>query len=310
MAGEFESMGERAAGEPAEPGMESLRRRAATSLERALTFVEAHGNPFARLRVQVLLEAVLPDRGIDSLSARQSREGAFVRLGQVLPGALEAELVEAGVPDPILGTLEALLVLADQRGLHASSAERATQFLASVQQEDGSWGPEPESLSAGEAVERGRLFVTGSLAGLLGRTRFARPELRERASHYLAARWKPEQIVDGGWAELVAFASYFANVPSDASEAALQWCGRELERGFRAGSFDARETVRVMLCCNVMALPGATIGTPELLSALLGEQAEDGGFAAAEPTGPVGRVGPTIDAMLGLLALCRQGRGS
>jgi hypothetical protein len=152
--------------------------------------------------------------------------------------------------------------------------------------------------------------VTGSLAGLLGRTRFARPELRERASHYLAARWKPEQIVDGGWAELVAFASYFANVPSDASEAALQWCGRELERGFRAGSFDARETVRVMLCCNVMALPGATIGTSELLSALLGEQAEDGGFAAAEPTGPVGRVGPTIDAMLGLLALCRQGRGS
>ncbi|MBW2420312.1 MAG: terpene cyclase/mutase family protein [Deltaproteobacteria bacterium] len=290
--------------------MEPLRRRAATALERGLTFVEAHGNPFSRLRVQVLLEAVPPDRGIDALSARQNRDGSFVRLGQVLPGALEADLAAAGVPDPLLGTFEALRILSDQRGLHAAAAEKAVDFLASVQQEDGSWGPEPGDRAAEEGVEGVRLFVTGCLTGLLGGTRFARPQLLESAGRYLAAEWKPERIVTGGWADLAAFASYFANVPSDASEAALEWCGRELERGFRAGHFDARETLRVLRSCNVMALPGASLGIQELLSTLLGEQDEDGGFAAEEPTGSAGRVGPTLDAMLGLLALCRHGSGA
>jgi hypothetical protein len=262
----------------------------------------------ARLRVQVLLAAVPPDRAVDSLAARQGKDGAFTRLGQVLSGALEADLVSAGIPDPLLGTLEALLILADQRGLHAGAAQKAADYLASVQQPEGSWGP--DAASSEESAERARLFVTGCLAGLLGRTRFARPELLEGASRYLAAQWKPERIVDGGWSELAAFASYFANLPSDASDAALQWCGRELERGFRAGSFDAREVVRVLLSCDALALPGASLAIAELILALLDEQAEDGGFASTEPTGPAGRVGPTLDAMMGLLALCRHGDGA
>ena len=303
MAGTSDSRGASSDGNGAGTSIEALRRRAADALERGLTFVEAHGNPFARLRVQVLLGAAPVDRGVDALSARQSGEGAFVRLGQVLPGALEAELRAAAVPEALLGTFEAMLVLADQRALHTAAAERAVAYLARVQQADGSWGP----AAGDERTERARLFVTGCLAGLLGRTRFARPQLLEGASGYLAAQWRPERIVDGGWSELVAFASWFTNVPSDASQAALQWCGRELERRFRAGSLEARETVGVLLRCNLMALPGASIGIAELLAALLAEQADDGGFAVGEPTGFSGRVGPTIEAMQGLLALCRFG---
>lgn len=290
------------AGEGEELDMERLRPLAATALESGLGFVEAHGNPIAKLRAAVLLEASPVDRLVDALAPASGQESAVVRIGQVFSGPLEAELDAALLPEPILAAFETLLVLADQRALHADAAERAAVLLASAQQEDGSWGPEPAA--PGEAAECGRLFVTGSLAGLLGRTRFARPSMMEGASDFLAGRWKPERIVEGGWSELAAFASWFANVPSSASDAALQWCGRELERGYRAGAYGARETVRVLLSCNATALPGAQLDFAELLAALLGEQAADGGFGEG---GPSGRVGPTFDAMLGLLELCRAG---
>ena len=65
------------------------------------------------------------------------------------------------------------------------------------------------------------------------------------------------------------------------SDAILQWCGRELERGYRAGAFDAVRTARVLVDCDAPSLPGARLAAGELVAALLGEQAPDGGWPAA-----------------------------
>ena len=69
--------------------------------------------------------------------------------------------------------------------------------------------------------------------------------------------------------------------PHDAGDEILQWCGRELERGFRARRFSAVRTARVLTWCDAPVLPGAQLEPAELLDALLAEQAPDGGFGEA-----------------------------
>jgi hypothetical protein len=55
---------------------------------------------------------------------------------------------------------------------------------------------------------------------------------------------------------IAAFATCFANVDHDASDAILQWCGRELGRGFVTRAFDAVRTARVLVSCDAHGLPG------------------------------------------------------
>ena len=110
----------------------------------------------------------------------------------------------------------------------------------------------------------------------------------------------------GRLASIAAFAHFFANGGApDLSDEALQWCGRELERGFRTHRFESVQTFRVLFYCDAHALPGATLDAVELLDRLLDEQAADGGFAALDPGGPPGRVAPTIDALMAIRATCR-----
>lgn len=277
-----------------------LRERAATALERALGFIEDYGDDLARLRAHVVLEAVEPAEVIAQVSSAQQGDGSFPPIGSVFSGARMAELRTASMDAGLVGTLEALAVLADVRGLTTKATERAVEHLMRVQRKDGSWG------HGGESDSEERLFATGMLAGYALRTPFVRPEVIEWAGRFLSELWSPEQVEGGRLASIAAFAHFFANGGGpDLSDEALQWCGRELERGFRTHRFEAVETLRVLFYCDAQALPGATFDVVELLDRLLSEQAADGGFAALDPGGPPGRVAPTIDALMAIRSLCQ-----
>ena len=53
------------------------------------------------------------------------------------------------------------------------------------------------------------------------------------------------------------------------SDEVLQWCGRELERGYRAQRFDAVATARILVDCGASSLPGAQLKAADLVLALL-----------------------------------------
>jgi hypothetical protein len=67
------------------------------------------------------------------------------------------------------------------------------------------------------------------------------------------------------------------------ADEALQWCGRELERGFLNGAFGAVAVARVFGRCDALALPGARLRADEVARALLAAQREDGGFPGEGP---------------------------
>jgi hypothetical protein len=267
--------------------------------------VEDYADELGLLRAHVVLEVADPGDAIDHVAARQNDDGSFEPLGFVFSGAVAAELRPASLDAPLLGTLEALAVLADLHGLTTPSAERAVDHLTRLQRQDGSWGRvDPTAPETSPADDR--LFATGMLAGYAMRTPFVRPEVVDWAGRFLSDLWSPERVEGGRLASIAAFAHFFANGGApDLSDEGLQWCGRELERGFRSGRFEAVQTLRVLFYCDARALPGATFDRVELLDRLLGEQAADGGFAALDPGGPPGRVAPTIDALMAIRSLCQ-----
>lgn len=283
-----------------EARMVALRIQAATALERAFTFVKKKGNPASRVRVQVLLGVSTVDEALTNLATRAREDGSFDPTGQVFAASIEAILVDAGIEPEILGTLEALSLLTDWKRLYSTQAEQTIEFLRATQQDDGAWGDE----SGADPGSIARIFTAGMLAGFMGRTRFARPEMLAAAGGYLAPRWNVAKIGREGWPLLASFAHYYTNVHDDNAEAALPWCGRELLRGHRASEYDTVETLRLLLYCDADVLPGADFEVAELLDSLLREQAADGGFAASIQA-PSERVAPTLDGMLGLLRLCK-----
>jgi hypothetical protein len=302
-----------ASGEPDDAAaIVALRERAATALERGLGFVEEYGDELALLRAHVMLEAADPEAVIEALSARQAADGGCDPLGFVFCGARLAELRAAAVDARQLGALETLSVLGEVRGFTRPVTEKLVDWLARAQRSDGSWGhvdPVREAEDPEGAQERAvndRLFITGMLAGYALRTPFVRPELGEWAGRFLTELWAPERVEDGRLSAIAGFANFFANGGApDLSDEAMQWCGRELERGFRSHRFEAVDVLRVLFCCDAEAMPGATFDVVELLDRLLGEQAQDGGFAALDPGGPPGRVAPTLDALFAIRSLCR-----
>lgn len=276
---------------------EELKERSATALERGLRFVEAHGDEWARLRAHVVLEARPADALVAWLAERQHPEGHWPRTGVDLVEALGFES-PALWGAPLAGTLEALVALGAARRLYVPSVRAAEAWLRAGQNADGSWGP-----LGSPPVDR--LYLTGSLAGLLGRTDFVRPTLLDGAGDFLARLWSPEAVEEGRWSALAAFAHFFTNVHHDLSDEALQWCGRELERGFRTRRFDGLLTARVLLDCDAAALPAFGVGPAELAAALVAEQAADGGWAELAAAGPPARVGATVDGLRALVALNR-----
>jgi hypothetical protein len=142
------------------------------------------------------------------------------------------------------------------------------------------------------------------IAGHLAKTSFVRPELLAAAAEFLARHWTPDRVQGGSWRAIAAHAHCFANTDHDASDAVLQWCGRELGRAFVTRAFDAVRTARVLVYCDADGLPGSQLARADLVVALVTEQGSDGGFPIWEGDGARDAVGSTLD---GLVALRRLG---
>jgi hypothetical protein len=290
----------------APPDPDALREQAATALERASHFVAAHGGALAQGRTWALLEAQPVDDAVACLAAQQRDDGSFPSLVDPPTDVVAAALQEWGAGDSLVGTLQALSMLADLRQLVTPAVDRAVNFVSALQLDDGSWGPGAGSAQpngSGDGSD-GRLFGTAMLTGMLGKTRAVRPDVLGGASNFVAEKWAPERVEGGQWSAIAAFANFFTNVHHELGDEALQWCGRELERGFRTRRFEALAVLRVLLTSDAAALPGSKMTPPELLAALLSEQATDGGFAELESRGVPARVEPTVDAILAILRLC------
>lgn len=211
------------------------------------------------------------------------------------PASVVVELVRDLGSEPSVGRLlRTLGILGDLRCTRATPVERACDSLAASQQSDGSWS-DRES-----AAEDERIFSTGMIAGYLAKTPFVRQSTLDAAADYLAARWSPDRVKGSAWGANAAYFHCFALVRHEQADAILQWCGRELERGFRTGVYDAVRTARVFALCNAHALPGSRLATAELVARILDEQMGDGGYALPGDSSRRARVSHTLDALAAL----------
>ena len=259
------------------------RNEVQAALARAREFVARAGSPLARLRADVLAGEAPAGRVAALVESRQLASGAV--------GPLEED-GEARV-----ATTARALVLLDELGcLQHPCAERAAIWLASTQDRDGSFSP-GEGASADA-----RLLFTAALAARLARTGRVRQRVVDAAGEWVAPRFSVERVQRGDWGAIAAFFPFFADHEGELADAALQWCGRELERGFRTGRFDALRTARVFVLCAAQALPGAKLDARELVPTILAQQARDGGFGAPD-TPDWERVERTLDAMLACVRL-------
>jgi hypothetical protein len=236
---------------------------------RAAAFVDERGDEIARLRAAVLVGR-----------------------------ADVADVVARLAPDPcdaasLRGALE---VCDDLRALAHPRVRDWAEALARDQAADGGF--------ASALPLEARLFETGMIAGHLAKTSFVRPERLAAAAEYLARHWTPDRVQGGSWRAIAAHAHCFANTDHDASDAVLQWCGRELGRAFVTRAFDAVRTARVLVYCDADGLPGSQLARADLVVALVTEQGSDGGFPIWEGDGARDAVASTLD---GLVALRRLG---
>lgn len=285
---------------------EALRLRAAESLERAYRFLETQPDEWALLRAQVLCGARPAADLAARLGAIQAADGRFPISTLVSGGALGFPATDLAALDPdqrgVVGTLEAMLMVADAKGLHADWVEPAVRFLESRQAADGAY--RIPTVGVDRSAAQADVFWTGMVAGVLGRTPVSRPDHLEAAGAFLSARFDPEAVEHDGYSALMAYAHFYTNVAHDDADEALQWCGRALEKGFRSRQLEAVAALRVLLTCDAQAMPGATFDVVELLDRLMEEQAGDGGFAELCLEGPQARTTQTFDAMLGIVRLC------
>ena len=121
------------------------------------------------------------------------------------------------------------------------------------------------------------------LTGILARSPSAPVGLLAAAADWLAARFTPDAVKGFRWRPLAAYAAAFSNLPHDEGDGILQWCGRELERGFRAGRFDPVQVARLLLWCDTPSLPGGQVSASEVLPLLVAAQADDGAFRPGAP---------------------------
>jgi hypothetical protein len=230
---------------------------AAVALAKARAFVDAHGDALQRARASAVFDPAACDAVAALLPPVDTPVGAYVALGW-------------------------LDALGARRG---AAAERAVATLAGVQHGDGSW------ILGDERDEAAEIATTASIAGLLAKSAYTRKRVLDAASAWLGERWSPDRVQGGDVRLIAGYAAFFANADHELSDAGLQWCGRELERGFRTGAIDTLAVARVFLRCDAQALPGARLGADEIVLSLLAQQAADGHY---------GDVEATLDAMCAL----------
>ncbi len=221
--------------------------------------VEEAGDDLDRLERRAVADA--------SPAARSAAE-------EVLAGRL-GELQVASAPP--LASLEGIVLRLLRLGCtRGPVAERAAGLLARSQAADGGFGSGAEPL---------RLRRTAHLAAWLASNRHARPSVLARASAFVAAAWSPARVAGGSAADLAAWAHFFSHAAGDEAlelaDAALAWCGRELDRSFRAGRLTPSEAARVLAFCDAVAIPGGSVHAEAVLRALAGESPGAPGVADA-----------------------------
>ncbi len=256
-------------------------------LERARAWLDRNGSEGQRLLAAALLGERGPEEVERAFAAQQDAGGAIAQ-------------PEDPAAEPVLATVRGLDWLhAVGRG-GGPVAERAAAFLAAEQAADGSWG-----CDAGEE-ESLRIERTARVVAVLSHVRCVRPSVLARAADYLAGRWSADRLAAGGEAAVAAWFPALSQLPDAAGDEALQWCGRELEKGVRSGRFDPLRTAGLFVACHAHALPGARLRAAEAAAALLDRQAADGSWP--------GGAGATLDAVRALRflapALATVGRSS
>lgn len=253
----------------------------AEAVAAARAFVERHGEALDVRILDALCDVAGGAALARALAERQGEDGSI----RALPGCDEG---------PVGATARALEVLDAARLLDGVLVERAVGFLAGAQASDGSW------VDASDVSAQDRLARTAQVASLLARTPFARLSALRAAEAWLRARWSVDLVSGPAYGPVLAYLRVLANLDSDLGDAVLQWCGRELERGFRGQAFGPVATARILLRCGARALPGARLTAAEVVEALLAAQEPDGGFPGARLRD---RVDETREAAVALLRL-------
>jgi hypothetical protein len=233
----------------------------AAALARAREFLAAQGAE-REARYVAVLEGRAPRGSLEEVAAASQEESG------ALPGLVAGDAPGSGVAS----TADALGWLVALGSGDGPIAQRAAAYLMREQGADGAWR------DAGR--EEGAVALTAALCGTLARCPGARLSALRRAAAFLAGSWSEERVRAGSYPEIAGYLHAFASLPADldVADEALQWCGRELERGFRSGAFEALRVAHVFVLCDAAALPGARLRDAEVLEALLSAQAPDGGF--------------------------------
>jgi hypothetical protein len=252
------------------------------AVTRAEGFVLRNATPLEREFWETLLRRQGAGPLLAALAAQQEASGAL------------RPWREAATPDPALSATLRGLGWLDALGLLDHPVpERAAMWLLARQQDDGGWS-EPS------ASEPRRIALSGEVAGLLAKTPYARESALRRAEAFLARHWAVERVQGPCYPPILAYVHALAHLPSELTDEALQWCGRELERGFRTHAFTPVAVARVFLRARARALPGLQIEPPELVATLLAAQAADGAWSAEPETA---RLDATFEAVEALLRL-------
>jgi hypothetical protein len=248
---------------------------------RAMEFVQIHGSDLAKHTAAALVGAADSGHAADAVGETQCTDGGFSATGR----------------DPsVLAETRRMLGVLDDLGIRDGDLLQAgCAHLARVQRDDGRWG-------CGSDDDED-LFETGMILTHLAKTTSARIDMLEAAADFLSGLWSPDRVQGFEWRPLMAYAGTFSNLPHERSDEILQWCGRELERGFRAGRFDGVQTVRLLSWCDAPQLPGGRLEPGELLKSILAGQAEDGGWLEPAEASILNRVARTLAALVGLRQL-------
>lgn len=205
--------------------------------------------------------------------------------------------------DPLAGSLFALSALDACADLSDASAATAVAWLRNEQAADGAF-----ALPRAEGDPR---VITGLLLGFLAKCPHAHTRMIDAGAAFLADHWSPDVVRSGDLGAIASYAHTFSNLPHEASDEILQWCGRELERALRGGRVHPAQALRVFALCDTQALPGAPSDARVLLPRLLepgaaDAQAADGGWQLAnEGAGAGARVSTTMDALVALRRFAR-----
>ena len=117
-----------------------------------------------------------------------------------------------------------------------------------------------------------------ALGGYLNACWCMSPEVLNHLSQHLISEFSRSEIQGGSFPAVSSFFHFFSYCSDESADPILQWCGRELERGYRAGLFSNLQLARLFRLCRAQALPASRVSLDEVASALEEEQNADGSF--------------------------------